>query len=1310
MLALLLSLSTALAWDVRINEVLYDPTGADAGGEWVELCNSGSSAVDLTGWTIESAGSSWATSWTFSAGTISAGGLLLVGSSLSSTHPGTFTPNLQNGGSASDGIRLKDSSGNVVDTLLYDEPNTAALADDSGGAGTSLAAAVASAHSLGRIADCGDTDASAVDFADFAVPTPGASNGGVDTGDSGGGATCSYDGSDIVINEFLSNPSGTDTNAEWVELYNAGSATADLSGWWIEAGGSSWTDGTAFPEGTTLAPGDWLLVGGSLVGGAEQVLGVTLGNASSNSDALRLMACDSTVVDVVVYGSPNTDGWTDESGVVATSLAAAATEGTSLERPVDGADTNQSGVDFAASDVNSPDGTNESGVVVSCESSEDVKINELMPNPSGTDSAHEWVELYNAGLTSVDLSGWWLAAASSATSGFSEDDAFAEGTVLAPGDWLLVGGSMVSGAELSLGITLGNDVTNADALRLVDCNGDVMDTVIWGGANTEGWTDDLGAAPSLIAPAPVEGSSLERLVDGVDSEVLSDDFAVADYNSPDQTNAYVPGACTGNGQIQINELLPNPSGTDSGSEWVELYNSGSSAVDLSGWWLEAGTSASGGYSADDLFPEGTTLAPGEWLLIGQADVVGAELSLGVTLGNDTTNADALRLVDCNGLTADTVIWGGANTEGWLDDLGMVAAAIAPVPVEGASLERVEDGLDTEDLSLDFAVADYNSPGLSNAYIPDACAGSSAIKINEFMPNPEEPEGGDEADYEWVELYNSSGAAVDLSGWTLQAGTSNYSSDEPLPVGTTLGPGEWLLIGGAAVEGAIAPLGVSMGTGSSGDGLRLLDCNGLVADTVIYGADNEDGWADDSGAPASSLAPAAVAGQSIERVVDGEDSDQSGVDFALADFASPGFTNSYEPPPCEGNAFIKINEVMINPSTPDADTGEPAAEEDHVWLELYNSGSSPVELSGWQLEWGTSGWSSSTPDGALDGAVVPAGGFLVLGGAAVPSADVLLDADFGNATSSADAIRIVDCNGLPADTLIYGDPNSDAWVGDDGAVASSMAPTVGEDETLGRCGDGLDSDQCGEDFGPMSAATPGGANADCPVCEPGQGGVLINEFLPDPDGTDADNEWVELLNSGEQAVRLDGWVIESGASSWDACYEFPANSELAPGERLLIGGDEVPTDHKFDESSPLGNASSAPDGLRIVDCEGTVQDTVLYGDVGDEVVDTEMTDDLGNTTFAPMPGEARSLGRCAEGADSNDSSVDFGEQEPSPEAANNPCGGTGDGGDGDGNEGELGGKSGCTKDSTGGCSTGAPQVSLMALGLALAALRRRSRGR
>lgn len=39
-------------------------------------------------------------------------------------------------------------------------------------------------------------------------------------------------------------------------------------------------------------------------------------------------------------------------------------------------------------------------------------------------------------------------------------------------------------------------------------------------------------------------------------------------------------------------------------------------------------------------------------------------------------------------------------------------------------------------------------------------------------------------------------------------------------------------------------------------------------------------------------------------------------------------------------------------------------------------------------------------------------------------------------------------------------------------------------------------------------------------------ILINEWLPNPPGSDADGEWVELWNNGNEAVALGGWRIET----------------------------------------------------------------------------------------------------------------------------------------------------------------------------------------
>ncbi len=53
---LVLILSLFLAWQVEasvlINEIMYDPIGTDANHEWIELVNTGTEPVDLTGWKL----------------------------------------------------------------------------------------------------------------------------------------------------------------------------------------------------------------------------------------------------------------------------------------------------------------------------------------------------------------------------------------------------------------------------------------------------------------------------------------------------------------------------------------------------------------------------------------------------------------------------------------------------------------------------------------------------------------------------------------------------------------------------------------------------------------------------------------------------------------------------------------------------------------------------------------------------------------------------------------------------------------------------------------------------------------------------------------------------------------------------------------------------------------------------------------------------------------------------------------------------------------------------------------------------------
>ena len=64
-------------------------------------------------------------------------------------------------------------------------------------------------------------------------------------------------------------------------------------------------------------------------------------------------------------------------------------------------------------------------------------------------------------------------------------------------------------------------------------------------------------------------------------------------------------------KIVINEVEANPSGTDTGNEWVELYNPSSNAVDISGWTI----STTHGDTVTVSIPSGTTIAAHGYRLV-----------------------------------------------------------------------------------------------------------------------------------------------------------------------------------------------------------------------------------------------------------------------------------------------------------------------------------------------------------------------------------------------------------------------------------------------------------------------------------------------------------------------------------------------------------------------------------------------------------------------------------------------------------------------------------------------------------------------
>ncbi|HET9940023.1 MAG TPA: lamin tail domain-containing protein [Candidatus Eisenbacteria bacterium] len=156
-------------------------------------------------------------------------------------------------------------------------------------------------------------------------------------------------------------------------------------------------------------------------------------------------------------------------------------------------------------------------------------------------------------------------------------------------------------------------------------------------------------------------------------------------------------ASTARADLVLNEVLYDPDGADEGHEFVELWNPDSVAVPLDGVALETSDGA----------------RPGTWAVVWRANagdiagprspfVVGAARLL-AALQN---GPDAIRLTRA-GAVLDLLGYGE------LSDPGQYEGSPAPDAPSGASVARVEDGVDTELNRDDWAVAAEPTPGAAN---------------------------------------------------------------------------------------------------------------------------------------------------------------------------------------------------------------------------------------------------------------------------------------------------------------------------------------------------------------------------------------------------------------------------------------------------------------------------------------------------------------------------------------------------------------------------------------------------------------------
>lgn len=173
-LTLLLLVPISSFTEVVINELLYDAVGVDTGKEWIELYNNSDEDISLHNWELQAGGKTFSTIFIFPNITIRAKSFFLISESNNLPLTNLVTAlGFENGGSATDGVRILNPANQYTDTILYDFPNSNNLAGDA--PTQTPCPSVAPGHSLARYRDGEDTN-SASDWFDCTTPTPGRSN------------------------------------------------------------------------------------------------------------------------------------------------------------------------------------------------------------------------------------------------------------------------------------------------------------------------------------------------------------------------------------------------------------------------------------------------------------------------------------------------------------------------------------------------------------------------------------------------------------------------------------------------------------------------------------------------------------------------------------------------------------------------------------------------------------------------------------------------------------------------------------------------------------------------------------------------------------------------------------------------------------------------------------------------------------------------------------------------------------------------------------------------------------------------------
>lgn len=453
-------------------------------------------------------------------------------------------------------------------------------------------------------------------------------------------------------------------------------------------------------------------------------------------------------------------------------------------------------------------------------------------------------------------------------------------------------------------------------------------------------------------------------------------------------------------------------------DYVELHNTTDEELDLTGWVLRVSSSS----GARDEFPlDGLVLPAG-----GRVALVedGAEYRGGWPLPRELpwTNEGygAAALVATYERGVDFVRWGGSPERppadlAWSDDQPL------PVPQTLNVLNRVDESTDG-DLAGDFCVARPSPDEPSLGCLPRLPLG--AVLVTEL-----DSQGTNDQ----VEVLNRSGGPIDLAGWVLIWDGDDLGAGEIPLASYELADGERLGLQDNGIAGRVVRGVMQLGVNLNIDGLIPIavgfkDPYGDVLDFLAAGGSTVRWLAWAEGPPTPMPGPLT----SLSRRPGDPDTDSS-ADFCLTVPNIPG-----APAECLEPLGIRliITEVM---------TGRPD------WIEIYNPGPDPVDLSQVYLSYTAPYYGGVVGDYRLGGTLAPGARQVAterdlssIAGELILPENVSLGSD-GDGT-----VALRDIHGFGIDFVMWGEPAGtplwpDVWLG----LGADKYPTDDDNKSIQR---------------------------------------------------------------------------------------------------------------------------------------------------------------------------------------------------------------------------------------------------------------------